>query len=270
MSTPTLLGGGTYGLGVDLGTTYTAAAVCARGRAEIGPARARARTPSRRCSSCATTTCCWSARPPSGAGATDPDRVAREFKRSFGDGIPFLLGDGERHRRGADGPAAAVGGRRGDHARGRAARARRADPPGQLGRTSTDLLVTAAEEAGLADVGLLVEPVAAAAFYASTERLEPGAVLAVYDLGGGTFDATVVRKTAPGSTIAGTPEGDDALGGVDFDQAVLDHVVAALGGRPGGAWTSTTRRARRRRARPRAGAWRPRRRCRRTPTRPSR
>ena len=41
---------------------------------------------------------------------------------------------------------------------------------------------------------MLSEPQAAAISYASRERVEAGATLAVYDLGGGPFDAAVVRK----------------------------------------------------------------------------
>ena len=54
--------------------------------------------------------------------------------------------------------------------------------------------------------------------------------MAVYDLGGGTFDATVVRKQAGGLEILGTPEGIERLGGVDFDKAILAHVNYAAGG----------------------------------------
>ncbi|HVH23484.1 MAG TPA: Hsp70 family protein [Pseudonocardia sp.] len=56
-----------------------------------------------------------------------------------------------------------------------------------------------------------------------------GSTVAVYDLGGGTFDAAVVRKTAGGGfELLGTPEGIDQLGGVDFDEAVFAHVRGAL------------------------------------------
>jgi molecular chaperone DnaK len=101
--------------------------------------------------------------------------------------------------------------------------------PATWGEHRTGLMIEAAETAGLTGVGLVAEPVAAAAFYASTERLNPGALLAVYDFGGGTFDATVVRKTPTGFEVQGQPMGDPDLGGADFDQAVMDHVAAVLG-----------------------------------------
>jgi hypothetical protein len=82
----------------------------------------------------------------------------------------------------------------------------------------------------LGSAKLLSEPQAAAISYASRERVEVGAHLAVYDLGGGTFDAAVVRKDSPTAfTVLGRPEGIDGLGGVTFDEMLLDHVCAAAG-----------------------------------------
>ena len=73
------------------------------------------------------------------------------------------------------------------------------------------------------------EPEAAAAQYAAQTRVAPGDKVAVYDLGGGTFDACVLEKTDTGFRALGTPEGVEHLGGVDFDEAVLRHVLGALG-----------------------------------------
>src|SRR6185437_12744419 len=54
--------------------------------------------------------------------------------------------------------------------------------------------------------------------------------VAVYDLGGGTFDATVLRKQPGGVEILGTPEGIERLGGVDFDEGILSYVDYAADG----------------------------------------
>jgi len=54
-------------------------------------------------------------------------------------------------------------------------------------------------------------------------------VVAVYDLGGGSFDAAVLRRTGAGWQILGEPEGIERLGGVDFDEAVFRHVTSSLG-----------------------------------------
>ena len=50
------------------------------------------------------------------------------------------------------------------------------------------------------------------------------------ELGGGTFAATVLRRTARGFEIIGTPEGVERLGGADFDDAIFAHVNYLAGG----------------------------------------
>ena len=103
--------------------------------------------------------------------------------------------------------------------------------PANWGTYKLDLFATSAEVAGLNSVTMVTEPQAAAVSYASEERVEPGAVVAVYDLGGGTFDAAVLRKEADGGfTLLGTPDGIERLGGIDFDAAVFAHVAQTLEG----------------------------------------
>ena len=53
--------------------------------------------------------------------------------------------------------------------------------------------------------------------------------VAVYDLGGGTFDAAVLVRDGAGFRLAGPPEGVEQLGGIDFDEAVFRHVLTSLG-----------------------------------------
>jgi YVTN family beta-propeller protein len=83
---------------------------------------------------------------------------------------------------------------------------------------------------GLATAHLVTEPEAAAAHYGASRHLEDGQTVAVYDLGGGTFDATVLRKHPGGLEILGTPEGIERLGGVDFDDAILSYLDYAANG----------------------------------------
>ena len=73
------------------------------------------------------------------------------------------------------------------------------------------------------------EPEAAAIAYASRDRVAEGDRVAVYDLGGGTFDAAVLVREGAGFRLAGPPEGVEHLGGIDFDEAVFRHVLTALG-----------------------------------------
>jgi hypothetical protein len=65
--------------------------------------------------------------------------------------------------------------------------------------------------------------------YSDRHALPPGATVGIYDLGGDTFDATIVRRGDDGFEIVGRPQGDDHLGGVDLDAPVWDHVVGVVG-----------------------------------------
>ncbi|NIT57579.1 MAG: Hsp70 family protein, partial [Phycisphaerae bacterium] len=73
--------------------------------------------------------------------------------------------------------------------------------------------------AGLNVVGIVNEPVAAALYYATTRDVS-GKVL-VYDLGGGTFDVTIMDVKGHQMQIV-CSQGDHALGGADFDQKILE------------------------------------------------
>jgi molecular chaperone HscA len=81
----------------------------------------------------------------------------------------------------------------------------------------------AARLAGLNVLRLLNEPTAAAIAY-GLERASEG-VYAVYDLGGGTFDISVLRLTRGLFEVLAV-NGDSALGGDDFDAVVYDWIAA--------------------------------------------
>ncbi|MCX5637279.1 MAG: Hsp70 family protein, partial [Planctomycetota bacterium] len=73
--------------------------------------------------------------------------------------------------------------------------------------------------AGLNVIGIVNEPVAAALYYATTREVS-GKVL-VYDLGGGTFDVTIMDVKGHQMDIV-CSQGDHALGGIDFDRKILE------------------------------------------------
>ena len=101
--------------------------------------------------------------------------------------------------------------------------------PASFGPHRMGALHAALAEQGLGSAMLVAEPVAAAAGYAAGARVEPGATVGVYDLGGGRCDATVLRRERDGFTIVGAPEGVENFGGSDLDEVVLAHVREALG-----------------------------------------
>ena len=83
----------------------------------------------------------------------------------------------------------------------------------------------AATLAGLNTLRLLNEPTAAAVAY-GLESGEAG-VHAIYDLGGGTFDISILSFQKGVFKVLSTG-GDSALGGDDFDQLIIDDCIAAL------------------------------------------
>ena len=84
----------------------------------------------------------------------------------------------------------------------------------------------AAQLAGLNVLRLINEPTAAAIAYGLDNASE--GVYAVYDLGGGTFDISILRLSAGVFEVLATG-GDSALGGDDYDRALADWILAQSG-----------------------------------------
>ena len=110
--------------------------------------------------------------------------------------------------------------------------------PAQWGPTRRAVLISAARLAGVtAEVVLVPEPVAAAAHYAlAIERnFTTGQALAVYDLGAGTFDVAIVGVTQKGFEVL-ADDGLPDLGGLDVDQALLEHIGRQVSHSDPGHW----------------------------------
>ena len=84
----------------------------------------------------------------------------------------------------------------------------------------------AARLAGLNVLRLLNEPTAAAVAYGLDKGAE--GVVAIYDLGGGTFDISILRLTRGVFEVLATG-GDSALGGDDFDHAIAGWIIEQAG-----------------------------------------
>ncbi|HUP99674.1 MAG TPA: Hsp70 family protein, partial [Aeromicrobium sp.] len=218
----------TYTLGVDLGTTFTAASIDdGSGPVPLTLGNGTAAMPS--------VVAIRDGEPVTGEAAEEQLRSApasgvRDAKRRLGDSTPFIL-DGTPY-----GAEALMGLLLADvikvatEQRGEAPTSVVLTHPANWGNFKKDLLSDTARVAGLEDVGLISEPQAAALHYVRSGELQPGQAAAVYDFGGGTFDAAVVRCAEDGPQLVGEAKGLERLGGIDLDQAILMHVNNSLDG----------------------------------------
>jgi actin-like ATPase involved in cell morphogenesis len=97
--------------------------------------------------------------------------------------------------------------------------------PATWGAARRTLLAEAAARAGLEGARLVAEPVAAATYFAEVlgRDVPIGSVVVVHDFGAGTFDASVVARTAEGFEVMAV-DGRDDIGGLDVDAAIVEHL----------------------------------------------
>jgi molecular chaperone HscC len=161
---------------------------------------------------------------------THPERTALAFKRAMGTKRTYTLGT--KSFRPEELSALVLG-------------ALKADAQAFLGETVTEAIVTvpayfndtqrkatqiAGQLAGLNVRRLLNEPTAAALAYGLLEHQDPEAKLLIVDLGGGTFDVSIIEKFEGIVEVRATA-GDNFLGGEDFVDAILERFIRA-GGEP--------------------------------------
>ena len=95
--------------------------------------------------------------------------------------------------------------------------------PAYFGMNERQATKAAGELAGLNVLNIINEPTAAAISYGVSGNDKNETVL-VYDLGGGTFDITVMSIVGSDISVVCTG-GDDQLGGKDWDEALMDYVT---------------------------------------------
>ncbi|WP_104117935.1 Hsp70 family protein [Arthrobacter sp. B1805] len=160
-------------------------------------------------------------------GVRAPERLIREFKRRLGDSIPVVVEDESFTPEFLFASVVRWVVDQAEEREGEPPEGLTVSHPVVWGEYRTDLIRQALSDVGLGHAELLSEPEAAALYYASDERVADGSTIAVYDLGGGTFDAAVLRKSSDQAFVSlGTPVGIERLGGADFDDLVFRHVVA--------------------------------------------
>ena len=120
------------------------------------------------------------------------------------------------------------------------------DAESYLGETVTDAVITvpayfndsqrqatkeAGEIAGLNVLRIINEPTAAALAY-GLDKGDKEQTILVFDLGGGTFDVSLL-EIGEGVVEVKATNGDNHLGGDDWDQALVDHLVKTFGSKNG-------------------------------------
>ncbi|MDP9793126.1 molecular chaperone DnaK (HSP70) [Catenuloplanes nepalensis] len=153
-----------------------------------------------------------------------PSRVVERVKRSMGHEVQWDF-DGRTYT--AEAISALVLKRLAEDARdytGREVRQVVITVPAYFGMLERDATRNAGRIAGLDVVGIVPEPVAAALQYEVASGDSPRTVL-VYDLGGGTFDTTVIRISADAVEVLCT-DGDQELGGVEWDKRLVDYLLS--------------------------------------------
>jgi molecular chaperone HscA len=225
--------------GIDLGTTHSLVATVRSGAAEIiCDAQGRPLLPSIvRYMRDGKTVVGYDAR---AAQADDPANTVVSVKRFMGRGVADVARYGALPYKFADAPGmlnieTVAGARSPVQVSADILRVLRAQAEASLGGELFGVVVTvpayfddsqrqatkdAARLAGLNVLRLLNEPTAAAIAYGLDHSSE--GTYAIFDLGGGTFDISILKLTRGVFEVLAT-NGDSALGGDDFDQAIAVH-----------------------------------------------
>ena len=95
--------------------------------------------------------------------------------------------------------------------------------PAYFGTAERTATKNAGKIAGLNVLEIISEPTAAAIYYGCTRKLEEKTIL-VYDLGGGTFDVTVMRISANKIEVI-CSDGDHDLGGKNWDEILMVYLL---------------------------------------------
>jgi actin-like ATPase involved in cell morphogenesis len=218
-----------YSLGVDLGVTFVAAAIASPTRVEmftlgdrsvVTPAAVYLREDGTLVTGEAAAV----------RAVSSPDRVSREFKRRLGNPAPVMLAGKPFTVTALLGALLRDAVQKVVETQGESPERLVLTHPANWGPFRRALFEEVPQHAGLDNPPTVTEPEAAAAHYAASKLFSDGQTVAVYDLGGGTFDATVLRKQPGGMEILGAPEGIERLGGVDFDEGILSYIDYAADG----------------------------------------
>ena len=215
-------------IGIDLGTTNSEVAIISGGKPSIVEEGGEAILPS--CVGLDDAGAVIVGRPARNQAAAAPERTVLSVKRLMGSGTRVRMGKDAYTPQEISAFILKALKERADRALGRDVRKAVITVPAYFTDAQRQATREAGEVAGLTVVRIINEPTAAALSYESDAA--GSRTLLVYDLGGGTFDVSVVRIEQGVVEVLATA-GDNQLGGDDFDALVLErlntHVETELG-----------------------------------------
>jgi molecular chaperone DnaK len=163
-------------------------------------------------------------------GVANPDCVVRDFRQRVGDTVPIAIGELLVAPEDVFGIVARWVVDRAEELEGAAPDAIILTVPATWGDYRLGLVRQALAGVGLADATLLSEPEAAAVNYAHRQPGRVEGAIAVYDLGGNTFDVSIMKPTgAEGFKVMGEPGHVERLGGAEFDELVFRRLALRIG-----------------------------------------
>ncbi len=158
-----------------------------------------------------------------------PDRVVRSVKRRIGRSEPIVLADRQVTAEEVSAEILRTLARGAETTTGERVRDVVITVPAYFNDAQRRATLAAGELAGFHVLRLLNEPTAASLVYDQIHSESPDAaeLMLVYDLGGGTFDVSVLEVFGEIREVRATA-GDSELGGDDFDRVLVDRFVAQL------------------------------------------
>jgi molecular chaperone DnaK (HSP70) len=209
-------------VGIDLGTTNSEIAAWTGERIEVLGAGASRILPS--CIGLSATGELLVGQAARNQQLVAPERTLSSIKRKMGTDTVLRLGDRELRPEEASALILRELARCAEQALGVVPRRAVITVPAYFSDAQRHATREAGELAGLEVVRILNEPTAASLAYGDAGE---GRTLLVYDLGGGTFDVSIVRIEETVTEVLAS-HGDNALGGDDFDQLLADHLANAF------------------------------------------
>ena len=99
--------------------------------------------------------------------------------------------------------------------------------PAHFNNLQREATIEAAKKAGLEVYKLINEPTAAAIAYGDIIKSDKERKVLIFDIGGGTFDASIVKIKGKEYRVLAS-QGEEHLGGEDFNQRLLDYVIEEI------------------------------------------